>query len=203
MVHEHNTQESRYWNIFFSHFLLGWLCRQEGMRPSSFSFNQLLLQWRFLPVILLCLSDSRGSYYHLFTYSCLFMHRKSLFISPLIPLPPPSLGLPFGLLLPLVISVCCLALFSYRCLSHSCLTQTLPVLQQLWWEMQSPQRKITEVGESLEWAKARAEVQAQAVPKAHLSQLPNIPSHQRFPPPAAFYLQPFPISCVKLDVPKS
>lgn len=38
------------------------------------------------------------------------MHRKSLFISPLIPLPPPSLGLPFGLLLPLVISVCCLTL---------------------------------------------------------------------------------------------
>lgn len=38
------------------------------------------------------------------------MHRKSLFISLLIPLPPPSLGLPFGLLLPLVISISCLTL---------------------------------------------------------------------------------------------
>lgn len=33
------------------------------------------------------------------------MHRKSLFIWPLIPFPPPSLGLPFGLFLPLVISL--------------------------------------------------------------------------------------------------
>lgn len=38
------------------------------------------------------------------------MHRKSLFISLLILLPPPSLGLPFGLLLPLVISISCLTL---------------------------------------------------------------------------------------------
>lgn len=38
------------------------------------------------------------------------MHRKSLFISPLTLLPPPSLGLPFGLLFPLVISLCCLTL---------------------------------------------------------------------------------------------
>lgn len=55
------------------------------------------------------------------------MHRKSLFISPFIPLPPPSLGLPFGLLLPLVISLCCLTLIwtlvflslPVPCLSHA------------------------------------------------------------------------------------
>lgn len=131
------------------------------------------------------------------------MHRKPLFISPLIPLPPPSLGVPFGLLLPPVISVCCLALFSYHRLSLACPTQTLLVLQQLWWEMQSPCREVTSVGESLEWAKATTEVQAQAAPKTHSSQLPSVASHQEFPLPTAFYLQPFSISCMRSGVQKS
>lgn len=85
----------------------------------------------------------------------------------------------------------------------ACPTQTLPVLQQLWWEMQSPCREVTRVGESLEWAKATTEVQAQAAPKTHASQLPSIASHQGFPLPTAFYLQPFPISFMRSGVQKS
>lgn len=81
-------------------------------------------------------------------------------------------------------------LFSYRCLSYACPIQTLPVLQQMWWETQSLWREVTRAGESLEQAKATTEVQAQAAPKTHLSQLPSIPSCRRSPPPTAY--SPFP-----------
>lgn len=148
MVHEHNAQEGRYWNTFFSQILLAWLCRQEGMRPSSFSFSQLLLQWCFVPVILLCLSDSRGlnttsSLIH--AYSC----TESLSLSHLL-----SLCLFLLLdchlassspLLSLSVFLLCFLITTYPMpVSHL----TLPVLQQLWWEMQSPWRK------SQRWEKA-------------------------------------------------
>ena len=105
----------------------------------------------------------------------------SPFSGPAIWLPPPP---------------CCLCLlshprldhplFSYRCLPYACPIQTFPVLQQMWWEMQSLWREIMGVGESLEQAKATPEVQAQAAPKTHLSQLPSIPSCQWSTPPTAY-----------------
>lgn len=71
----------------------------------------------------------------------MFIHAQSVSLSPLTPLPPPSFGLPFGLL------HLDHPLFSYQCLSYACSTQTLPVLQHMWWEMQSLWREVAGGGE--------------------------------------------------------
>lgn len=71
----------------------------------------------------------------------MFIHAQNVSLSPLTPLPPPSFGLPFGLL------HLDHPLFSYQCLSYACSTQTLPVLQHMWWEMQSLWREVTGGGE--------------------------------------------------------
>lgn len=143
------------------------------------SFDQLLLQWCFLPVILLCFPGSGGSYDHLYAYSCLFTHRASL-----------SHLLHLCLLLLLA---CHLAssIWTIPCFLISACPMPVPHKHSLYsstcgGKCKASGGKSRGVGKSLEQAKAMTEVQAHGSPKTHLSHLPSIPSCQRSPPPTAY-----------------
>lgn len=115
------------------------------------------------------------------------MHRKSLFISALTPLPPPSLGLPFGLLLPLVISLSCLTLIwtlvflslPVLCLSHT--NTSADVVGNA-----KPLKGSHEGGREPGAGKSHDRSPGPGSSETHLSQLLSVPSCQQSPPPTAY-----------------
>lgn len=129
------------------------------------------------------------------------MHRKSLFISPLIPLPPPSLGLPFGLLLPLVISLCCLTLI-----------WTIPCFLITACPMPVPYKHSSRCGGKCKASEGKSRAWERAWSRQKPWQKSRLRQHQdTFVTTAKFSLLPavsttyslFPIFCVRSGIQKS
>lgn len=127
------------------------------------------------------------------------MRRKSLFISPLIPLPPPSLGLPFGLVLPLVISVCCLTrIWTIPCFLITACPMPVPYKHSLCSSRCGGKCKVSG-GKSRGWEKAQSRQKPRHKSRLRQHQRHICHSCRVFPPTNGLHhLQPLP--CFLRDI---